>query len=545
MSRSCALLMVLCSFVATASFAQVPCVKVEDFGAACDGSANDTPAFNDAVAATPEGGTLCLCDNLRIAAVSVDTSILVRQLGKVVLDGPVTLKDTTVRWTGGVPSTTGSEPGSVVEWSSSASGSAAFIVQSASYSSIENLRIQPNTASHPLTNGILAIDAANGQTQNRNVRFSNLVIDGLTNGLVTGIKFDAGVCVGGLRDGLMCSGSGDCSGGACALDSNNDQATIEHVLVANYSGQGLYLNHSQSMGHRLYGFDARANSGGGHYSVRCESGAFSWFGGFASNADVSNVYLGNASSEPVTVVGVQFESSAKMLTTGGPAGTPWPVTFINARWTGNSVTGCTDGTQATCRIVDFKFAGPFSCIDCDIGDTGKSLVLMLNSSGSALKVGFFSGVIRSTNTAPFQVTNAPERWTVPQGTTRRTASSNNTIALQDFTDSTTTLSDDVDPSKKLAFQLGGLTTARTITPPNQDLSWSSSATASTSALRDSNGSLAMTSVVVSPTTKTALGTPVAGVLKYCSTCFPTNPCTDGGTGAWAKGQGSTPVWNCQ
>ena len=191
-------------------------------------------------------------------------------------------------------------------------------------------------------------------------------------------------------------------------DANNEADTFRRVRVANYLTAAWSFEHSQSKAHKFYAcaFTGGASSERGIATNQGPSGhggSFIWNGGGGGKNSVADFDLGTA-NDAILINGGNFENSARLLQTAGPASTAWPVTLQGVRW-------ASDDLHVDNRAIWFQVRGPLALIGNIIGSDGaKSLELRLNASSEdhgALAIG---NHIRTALANPF-TTGDLQQWT--------------------------------------------------------------------------------------------------------------------------------------
>ena len=127
-----------------------------------------------------------------------------------------------------------------------------------------------------------------------------------------------------------------------------------------------------------------------------------WFGGGGGNNSVADFDLGNA-NDAISIIGGNFEGSARLLLTGGPSSGAWPVLIQGVRW-------ASDGLNPDGRVIDYGYRGPLNLYNNLLGsDGGESLVLYLDARGTDNAGIAIGNHIRTSVSNPFSGT-ASARW---------------------------------------------------------------------------------------------------------------------------------------
>jgi hypothetical protein len=401
---------------------------VEIYGAKCDGTTNDTAAVTAAITAIgTNGGTLKLCGPMLIDGFVIDGKPIKVQLarGRVETTAPLVFRNTVggQGLVGDITATAATGNGSRIIWSDAASGVAVIEIESTDHFIAKDFSISVESTANPILRGMVMANIAGGTSVNRNGYIENVVIDGISTGLQTGWEFypsgaaqGAHLCLGGANDGTTCTVAGDCTGGVCAKDANNDQWTFVHTLSTNYTKYGGRVGHSQSYGHRLYGAEFRSGgSGAGINGLRIDAGSVEWFGGFVSghsNADsaTADVYVAG-SVTGFYASSIQSENSYRALYTPGPGSAVNTITLDHWRWDGTSAncTIATTETTAPCQMVTYQGGGPAVTIRGGTwGITTKPLTFKINSQSAvpSMAINLEGVTIRSNADNPFQVNAA-------------------------------------------------------------------------------------------------------------------------------------------
>ena len=134
----------------------------------------------------------------------------------------------------------------------------------------------------------------------RRNHFANIRIDGI---------------VGGVRKGFRIGGG---------RDANNDFHLFENVTVANYRDVAYSIENSQVYGVTFLNclFEGGPSSQVGVATDRGsgKGGNFSWIGGGGGGNKIADFSIGDPNNGPISIVNAIFETSARLLKTGGPSG---------------------------------------------------------------------------------------------------------------------------------------------------------------------------------------------------------------------------------
>ncbi len=197
--------------------------------------------------------------------------------------------------------------------------------------------------------------------------------------------FDNILIFGNIADSLIkgmrwCTGF-DCSNGS--IIGNNDLDTMYNVIVANYTNCAFSIEGTQSKTHSFFS----SSFAGQSYSQRgvcttqgadpsTNAGSFRWFSAAGGGGNqVADFDLG-APTDDIVINGCNFESSQRLLQTGGPGSSVWGITINGCRWTSNAINS--DG-----KAVIYKFRGALNITGLNIETGGSSIAptISIESSG--------------------------------------------------------------------------------------------------------------------------------------------------------------------
>lgn len=399
-------------------------LQVRDYGAACDGSADDTDEMQAAIDALPtRGGTIEACTPIKLAGFSV-----VGKPARILFDaGLVTLTDSMLYQnvegaylggSGGGPTFSSNGSGTIFNWSGS-SYKPMLYLQDVSHSVFENFRLGANPSTARAVAGIASENSTSfpaAPTKNvyRNLFMTGTDGDGFQKCMVWWAPLNAN-CLGFGNPYPCCGGPawGSCTG----VDAGNDFATIENV-TCNRPRQACYsIEATQSQGHEFhetfclgvlntyYGWTnaiGAANQVGGNFHVS---------GGGASNVLLADVYVAPASANAIVIEKLNSEKSNRALDTTSSSANQ-PITLLNNRFTfndaNNNSTLASDG-----KAIRMQNGGPLELINNLIGslDTVALQVALDCGAGPNCHGTAIGNTLRTQLAQPFTA-NASGHWTI-------------------------------------------------------------------------------------------------------------------------------------
>jgi hypothetical protein len=343
--------------------AHAECINVRTAGAAGNATTDDTAAIQKAIKSATlgsRGATVCLPsgDYLITSTIVVDDVQGLRLVG----EGGATR----LIWGGD-------------------DHSPLLLLSSVQDGEVSNLQIV-GLATKPLAVGIQSITRAGAKLQSKHNSFVNLLIDGVTRGVVKGFQI----------------------GGAPGIDSNNDFHLFQNCIVANYSGIAYSLENSQVYGvvfiNSLFLGNQSGQIGVATDQNAVKGGTFTWIGGGGGNNQVADFSLGDPNSGGISIRNAIFEKSARFIRTGGPSGASFLLEISGVRWSGDALAD--DGIA-----IDFRFPGPFVIRDSRIGEIAdKALKISWRPGGTASGTFIFEGnVVKRASGTPLFINQQPTR----------------------------------------------------------------------------------------------------------------------------------------
>ena len=341
------------------------CVNVRSVGATGNGTTDDTAAIQKAIKsatlASQRGGTVCLPsgDYLITSTIVVDDVVGLRLVGEG--------GSTRLIWGGD-------------------DHSPMLLLSSVQDGEVSNLQIIA-LATKPLAVGIQSITRAGAKLTSKHNSFVNLLIDGITRGVVKGFQI----------------------GGAPGIDSNNDFHLFQNCIVANYAGIAYSLENTQVYGvvfiNSLFLGNQSGQIGVATDQNSVKGGTFTWIGGGGGNNQVVDFSLGDPNSGGISIRNAIFEKSARFIRTGGPSGASFLFEISGVRWSGDALAD--DGIA-----IDFRFPGPFVIRDSRIGEfSDKALKISWRPGGTTPGVFIFEGnVVKRASSSPLFINQQPTRF---------------------------------------------------------------------------------------------------------------------------------------
>ena len=220
---------------------------------------------------------------------------------------------------------------------------------------VEHLRISGQVPAHAASAAIEFHRAAVGGFAPTNMQVRNVLLGSDSSAsLVNGIRFTA------------------------ALDANNAEAVLENVKVINYSGAAVSIEHSNSLQNRIIGgvFTGDPTTSVG---VRTIGGSFNMHGTVITVGDVDFDIAAGTQEHANYVIGVESESTAKILRTATTSGVA--IYFAGYTKKGAPVGGAT--------VIDFRsVSGRFSMVDSSLNLGQPNTIFNFSDSNTSV---FFGG----------------------------------------------------------------------------------------------------------------------------------------------------------
>ncbi len=220
---------------------------------------------------------------------------------------------------------------------------------------VEHLRIPGQGPTHAPSAAIEFHRAAVGGFAPTNMQVRNVLLGSDSSAsLVNGIRFTA------------------------ALDANNAEAVLENVKVINYSGAAVSIEHSNSLQNRIIGgvFTGDPTTSVG---VRTIGGSFNMHGTVVTVGDVDFDTAAATQEHANYVIGVESESTAKILRTATTSGVA--IYFVGYTKKGAPVGGAT--------VIDFRsVSGRFSMVDSSLNLGQPNTIFNFSDSNTSV---FFGG----------------------------------------------------------------------------------------------------------------------------------------------------------